>query len=348
MHAFTALSLGICFFFGRSPKASAALTINVDISEETGAFSIYVNARRWFGSGETFLRAGGGRHSSADGSLLLGAVERSVGSDSLGRFFSTEMHWETSSGSGSGAGVPMVTSLRQYETCVVFGQSFPEGVSGTSAGDADELVSGFPTFKIAEEDEPVGYSHWISWYWLNQSTDPTDRRRLLEAKGFDSPQLGQWGPGSVLFGGIGGSGVTAVFNDDASIAAVISPFDSFMAASQASPSPGLRSMGVMGNVTEIPVGYAMSSIVYFGEGINAAVRAWGETMLQSYNKPSLQSSGYVAADISLSYLGYTTDNGAYYYYNTVPGKNYQDTIMDIKAYADELQLPYRYILLDSW
>ena len=36
------------------------------------------------------------------------------------------------------------------------------------------------------------------------------------------------------------------------------------------------------------------------------------------------------------------------YYQTEPNKNYEDTLLDVKAYADNVSIPYRYILLDSW
>lgn len=44
----------------------------------------------------------------------------------------------------------------------------------------------------------------------------------------------------------------------------------------------------------------------------------------------------------------STDNGAYYYGHTEAGKNYQQTILDMKAYSEKLSLPYKYALLDSW
>ena len=31
-----------------------------------------------------------------------------------------------------------------------------------------------------------------------------------------------------------------------------------------------------------------------------------------------------------------------------PGKNYEDTLIDVKTYADSEGIPYKYILLDSW
>ncbi|KAI8505567.1 hypothetical protein Bbelb_167560 [Branchiostoma belcheri] len=40
--------------------------------------------------------------------------------------------------------------------------------------------------------------------------------------------------------------------------------------------------------------------------------------------------------------------GAYYYYHTEPGKNYEDTMVDAMAYAKEVGIPYRYVQLDSW
>ena len=41
-------------------------------------------------------------------------------------------------------------------------------------------------------------------------------------------------------------------------------------------------------------------------------------------------------------------NGAYYYYNTEPSKNYEQTLYDVKDYAEAQKIPYRYVLLDSW
>ena len=34
--------------------------------------------------------------------------------------------------------------------------------------------------------------------------------------------------------------------------------------------------------------------------------------------------------------------GAYYWYNTEKGQHYQQTVFDIKTYADKMKIPYRY------
>jgi hypothetical protein len=37
---------------------------------------------------------------------------------------------------------------------------------------------------------------------------------------------------------------------------------------------------------------------------------------------------------------------AYYYYNTEKNKTYEETMIDIAAYAANASLPYRWVLLD--
>ena len=50
----------------------------------------------------------------------------------------------------------------------------------------------------------------------------------------------------------------------------------------------------------------------------------------------------------MRYLGYYTDAGAYYYYNTEPGMNYEETFDYIRDYADDTNYPIRFAQYDSW
>ena len=50
----------------------------------------------------------------------------------------------------------------------------------------------------------------------------------------------------------------------------------------------------------------------------------------------------------MRYLGYYTDAGAYYYYNTEPGMNYEETFDYIGTYADQTNFPIRFAQYDSW
>ena len=53
-------------------------------------------------------------------------------------------------------------------------------------------------------------------------------------------------------------------------------------------------------------------------------------------------------DPAIQQLGYSTDNGAYYYYNPEANATMEKTLYDLKAYSNKEKIPYRYILLDSW
>ena len=71
---------------------------------------------------------------------------------------------------------------------------------------------------------------------------------------------------------------------------------------------------------------------------------WGDVLLQKYAK---QRYAY-RRDLAMQKLGYSTDNGAYYYYLTEPNRTAEQTLVDVKRYADAQQIPYSYVLLDSW
>ena len=42
-------------------------------------------------------------------------------------------------------------------------------------------------------------------------------------------------------------------------------------------------------------------------------------------------------------IGYWTDNGAYYYYKTFDGLNYEDTLIQLRQSLDELDIPVKYL-----
>ena len=79
-------------------------------------------------------------------------------------------------------------------------------------------------------------------------------------------------------------------------------------------------------------------------GPNGAMDAWGDALLGRYGK----TREFKEADITTTHLGYSTDNGAFYYYGSEKNKTMEDTILDVHAYAEAAGIPYRYALLDSW
>ena len=111
--------------------------------------------------------------------------------------------------------------------------------------------------------------------------------------------------------------------------------------------------GPRGSLTAVPPGFGASTVAFAGRGVGATMRRWGLALMRKGGKdPDLWKT-----DFSMRYLGYTTDNGAYYYYNTMQGschgnglpcEGYEPTIHALKAYTLEQKLPVRWILYDSW
>ena len=99
-------------------------------------------------------------------------------------------------------------------------------------------------------------------------------------------------------------------------------------------------------ITSVPQFFALKTIVSVGDDVRDSVKRWGGHLLDWYSKPRAPAG--TARDPTLQYLGFSTDNGAYYYYTTEQGKTYQEALTDVEAYSDREGIPYRYILLDSW
>ncbi len=135
----------------------------------------------------------------------------------------------------------------------------------------------------------------------------------------------------------------AVFYNDNFETVLVSPLDHFM-VSLIGPKERRFQIGLEGDLKSIPAGFDHPVIFYFGQGMRNSFIGWGDLLLQWHNQK--REGPY--SDVGLSYLGYWTDNGSYYYYKTEPGMNYQDTLLAVKADADRAGVPFRYFQMDSW
>lgn len=94
--------------------------------------------------------------------------------------------------------------------------------------------------------------------------------------------------------------------------------------------------GMLGTVKEVPAGFRTSTMLFHGsDGINNVMTAFGTALRKRYNKADGR-----AADYQVTHLSFNTDHGAYYYYKTEAGKNYYQTLLDVKTYADKMEIPY--------
>ncbi len=102
--------------------------------------------------------------------------------------------------------------------------------------------------------------------------------------------------------------------------------------------------GIDPAIREIPRGYEQRTLLWFGTGIGATLEAWGGGLTALSGKPR------VAADDGpdLALFGYWTDNGAGYYYKSLPGKTAEETLLAVAARFREEKIPIGYFQLDSW
>ena len=310
---------------------------------EAGAVSLTLKESSWLETLPelTMFRSGGKAYSVSDKSLILDQRIKYSSTDSIGSFDATEITYKSGMG-----GPTMICTVRVYDdvSAVVFEQRFPQGVKETTLGDAESLSTVFPSFGVPPGDTTRrGYAQWISWVYGSKDDE---RRELLVAPGFSSPRFGLWDADGIntLRGGIGGTGAIAIFDEAGRDTIVLSPYgESVMAINQANLAPGVTCYGVFGNASSIPPNAAFSVLVIgSSEGINAAMRDWGTVMRRGIGVEREKND-----DVTLNFLGHTSDNGAYLYYNS-GGSSYLDTYLSLQRYASSIKLPLKYVLLDSW
>ena len=122
-----ALTLSSCL------AAETAGLLSLSVADD-GSYEVAVGGSRWFRSAATFYTTGHRTKSTADGSLKLYSSTTGSGVDSTGLFKSTVLSWD------EGA---FVTTFREYDDSgvIVFEQSFPQGVQGTTLNASDPMAA---------------------------------------------------------------------------------------------------------------------------------------------------------------------------------------------------------------
>ena len=95
-------------------------------------------------------------------------------------------------------------------------------------------------------------------------------------------------------------------------------------------------------VNSTAAGYRVQTVIsYSNKGFYQGVQKWGKELLDEHGKTTVRRE----TDNTVNYLGYWTDRGAFYYYNTEPNKTYEETMLDVYAKVEE---PYKSWNYDSW
>lgn len=291
--------------------------------------AVGVGEETWFNPGNTSVTVDGKLFSTADGSLkAAGAPTTTKGSDVLGPYSLTTSKWTAGT-------TPFETSQRVYDDgeMIVFAQTFPEGASGTSHTEGGAISSCYPSI----DPSPAGGKELGFVSWQGRFMEAS-RGGAWQADGHDGPGPGTGGPG----------GPFVVFGQPMVDSIVISAASNFMTNTVGkSPANGDNSfcLGLDAPVESVPAGYTLETMFHLGTGVNRAIKSFGTTLLKKFGTVRQD-------DYTRHWLGFSTDNGAYYYYGWHTGHNngndYQDALTNVHEYAVSEDIPYKHVLLDSW
>lgn len=142
----------------------------------------------------------------------------------------------------------------------------------------------------------------------------------------------------------GNYGTPWLLFDDHLEAAIISPAGGFQVATLEGDGQHTAGVSLNDAIDQVPAGYSLRSLLVLDSSIGRAYQQWGRalTAIQGKSRPSNE------ADRSLRYLGYWTDNGAYYYYNFDKQMGYADTLLAEIQHLHSTGIPVSYLQLDSW
>ncbi len=145
------------------------------------------------------------------------------------------------------------------------------------------------------------------------------------------------------FPGFGNEGPWIFFDSNATTF-LLSPAANFLVARTTHGPSGEISTGISSQIQTLPAGFTHQTLLVVDGGVNRAFENWGNalTSLSGKTRPAND------ADPILNQLGYWTDAGAIYYYQTEPGMSYQDTLTAVKSDFDRQGIALGYLQLDSW
>ena len=290
-------------------------TAQVDFNKNDGTYSILFGDKRKLISGIIKLRHNFNEYTNQfqpknrAKTLELLSANESDGNDKLGTFKSIDVQYRLENEERY-----LNTSIKQYynQDFLTFELSIPKGLENTASGKYSKLITSFPSF-------------------INKS---------LNTKKFTFRNAIFCPPSRT----IDATSAPVILYDEYLNCIIISPLDGFLNTVISEDKNERISCGIQGGIKKLPQGFSQKFILLFSRGINQSMERLGDILLKYHN--SKRKSLY--ANIVTSHLGFWTDNGAYYYYKPEKGMNFEDTMLVIKDYFEENNIPIAYYNFDSW
>jgi hypothetical protein len=210
--------------------------------------------------------------------------------------------------------IPLEIIFKQYfdKQFILFELKLPNGLQKTDRNNFGKVITSFPSFLNNSPNQKIfTYRHSIFC--------PPSRK-------------------------INATSSPVIFYDNDLNCFILSPLDGFLNTIISEGKDSRINCGIQGEIENLPKNFTQRYILYFGKGINESMISLGDILLE-FNNATRKS---LYANVCTSYLGYWTDNGAFYYYKTKKGMNYEETLVAIKDYFDKHQIPIKYYNFDSW
>ncbi len=160
---------------------------------------------------------------------------------------------------------------------------------------------------------------------------------------FDGTKYGVWGETDDVPVGTMGGPIVSFAKNGKSI--LIAPYENVMTLNAVyDKKEKVLSYGLLGSFTSVPKGTCASVSAVVGDTPSDCVKQYGSALLSLHGKESVWNRES-SEDPTVHYLTYSTDNGAYYYYNSAPFDDEQTAVENVLLSE---KLPYGGVLLDSW
>eukprot|EP00041_Stephanoeca_diplocostata_P034604 m.1187523 g.1187523 ORF g.1187523 m.1187523 type:complete len:876 (-) comp24549_c0_seq8:3093-5720(-) len=274
----------------------------------------------------------------SEGSLTpTGSMTFMNGTDPiLGFFYALIVEWiapaHLKHSPNNRSNVMLSTSLRIYPNAphaiVKFTQEFPtectNAVDSHVGTSADTPISGFPVFNATASGASL-----LNYVTFGSSSE----YGAMGGKGWSTSMTSIY------------HGVPMIIYDSTGNTIVLSPVDHFLVnmLGFADETQEL-SVGMQPRITNIPASHNMSFVMVLGKGIQPTIDVLASFLHSTYGR----TPACMSTTRDLRVLGYYSDNGACYYYNTEPNMTYEETYAAIFEEASQKKIPYGFYHLDSF
>ncbi|XP_025087042.1 uncharacterized protein LOC112559819 [Pomacea canaliculata] len=138
---------------GRGTRGTAPppFAFNLDLQ---GHYNLTQGHKLWLAGAPVFVHTDGHNYTTENGSLSLVHTQHHQGRDKVGQWVSTcflylagSRHFQTCAKSWTNPQLPVV----------IFQQRFVNGTAKSSTGSVEGVISGFPSFKVPQNDSGLAY-----------------------------------------------------------------------------------------------------------------------------------------------------------------------------------------------